>query len=138
MRYLLVCLLYCVSLPAMAQEDSTEIVDYSQFGDAQGVKRYCNQKVLNQTPQRIVSFGMEQLGRFEVPDLPLSAMLPAMQSFSATGMFALKAQVNIPVISTNKIIWQLGANYWGSRIAIENPGTHQLANKLAIQLFLSP
>lgn len=131
MRILLISILCCISLSVMAQEDSTEVFDYSQFGDAQGVKRYCNQKVLNQTPQRIISIGIEQLGSFAVPNLPLSAMLPAMQSFSATGMFALKAQVNIPVISTNKIIWQLGANYWGSRMSIENAGTHQLANRLA-------
>jgi hypothetical protein len=115
----------------LSQEDSTEVFDYSRFGDAQGVKRYCNQKVLNQTPQRIVSVGLERLGGFAVPDLPLSAMLPAMQSFSATGMFGLKAQVNIPVVSTNKIIWQLGANYWGSRMSIENPGNHQLAKRLS-------
>ncbi|MFM8591638.1 MAG: DUF6268 family outer membrane beta-barrel protein [Sphingomonadales bacterium] len=131
MNKLLACLLFCFPLLSSAQEDSTDVFDYSLFGDAQGVKRYCNQKVLNQTPQRIISIGMERLGAFEVPSLPLSAMLPAMQNFSATGMFALKAQVNIPVISTNKIIWQLGANYWGSRIALENPGTHPLANKLS-------
>jgi hypothetical protein len=131
MRNLLVCFLYCLPLFALSQEDSTEVFDYSRFGDAQGVKRYCNQKVLNQTPQRIVSVGLERLGGFAVPDLPLSAMLPAMQSFSATGMFGLKAQVNIPVVSTNKIIWQLGANYWGSRMSIENPGNHQLAKRLS-------
>jgi hypothetical protein len=131
MRNLLALFFYIIPLMAIAQEDSTELFDYSKFGDAQGVKRYCNQKVLNQTPQRIVSIGMERMGSFEVPDLPVSAMLPAMQSFSATHMSALKAQVNIPVVSTNKIIWQLGANYWGSRVAIENPGTHQLAKKIA-------
>jgi Domain of unknown function (DUF6268) len=137
MKKLLACLFLMMPLLAIAQEDSTDLIDYSQFGDAQGVKRYCNQKVLNQTPQRIVSIGMERMGSFAVPDLPLSAMLPAMQSFSATGMTALKAQVNIPVISTNKVIWQLGASYWGSRIAIDNPGSHQLASKLATHTLTS-
>jgi hypothetical protein len=137
MRKLLAFFLYCLPLFTAAQEDSTEVFDYSMFGDAQGVKRYCNQKVLNQTPQRIISIGLEQLGGFVVPDLPLSAMLPAMQSFSATGMRALKAQVNIPVVSTNKIIWQLGANYWGSRISIQNPGTHPIASRLSTQSLIS-
>ncbi|MBM3431371.1 MAG: hypothetical protein FJX92_00020 [Bacteroidetes bacterium] len=120
-----------------AQVDTSDLTDYSQFGDAEGVKRYCNQKVLNQTPQRIVSVGVERMGSFAIPDLPVSAMLPAMQSFSASQMTALKAQVNIPVVSTNKIIWQLGANYWGSRIAIENPGTNTIANQLATHTLTS-
>ncbi|MEN9387012.1 MAG: hypothetical protein RLZZ185_1753, partial [Bacteroidota bacterium] len=42
---------------AHAQSDTTETFDYSSFGDADGVKRYCTVKVLNQTPQRIISLG---------------------------------------------------------------------------------
>ncbi|NDF98771.1 MAG: hypothetical protein EB101_07585 [Chitinophagia bacterium] len=137
MRNQLISLFLLFPLLSIAQQDSTEVFDYSTFGDAQGVKRYCNQKVLNQTPQRIVSLGMEQLGGFDVPGLPVSAMLPAMQDFTANNMRTLKAQVNIPVISTNKIIWQLGANYWGSRIDITNPGTNQIAKQLATQTLTS-
>jgi len=114
-----------------AQVDTTEVFDYSQFGDAKGVKRYCNQKVLNQTPQRIVSLGIEQLAGFDSPAIPVSAMLPALQNFTASRMTAIKAQVNVPVISTNKIIWQLGANYWGSRMVIPEPGANLIANELA-------
>lgn len=137
MRNLIACFMLVLPLLTAAQEDSTELVDYSLFGDAQGVKRYCNQKVLNQTPTRIISIGMDRMGDFAVPDLPLSAMLPALQSFSATGMTSLKAQINIPVVSTNKIIWQLGANYWGSRIAISNPGNHSIAEQLATHTMTS-
>lgn len=137
MRSLLIYILLSIPLWGAAQVDSTELFDYSQFGDAQGVKRYCNQKVINQTPQRIVSIGFERQGSFTMPDLPLSAMLPAMQSFSITQMTALKAQVNIPVLSTNKIIWQLGASYWGSRFAFADPGQHQIAKQLSTHTLTS-
>jgi hypothetical protein len=137
MRNLLICLAFFISLVSAAQEDSTELIDYSQFGDAIGVKRYCNQKVINQSPQRIVSLGIERQGAFTMPDLPLSAMLPAMQSFSIEQMTALKAQVSIPVLSTNKVIWQLGASYWGSRFAFADPGNHQLAKPLATRTLMS-
>ena len=50
MRIRLLTGLLWMATAAMAQEDSTDLIDYSQFGDAEGVKRYCNQKVLNQTP----------------------------------------------------------------------------------------
>lgn len=137
MRNQLAILFLMLPFLSMAQEDSTEVFDYSKFGDAQGVKRYCNQKVLNQTPQRIISLGMERMGGFDIPDLPVSAMLPAMQDFTASHMTAIKAQVNIPVISTNKLIWQLGANYWGSRIAIAAPGTNLIAKQLATHTLTS-
>ena len=73
MRNQLAFLFLMLPFLSMAQEDSTEVFDYSKFGDAQGVKRYCNQKVLNQTPQRIISLGMERMGGFDIPDLPVSA-----------------------------------------------------------------
>ena len=130
MRIQLVFLAVLLPLLASAQVDTTEVFDDSKFGEAEGVKRYCNQKVVNQTPQRIVSIGVERLGSFAIPDIPVSAMLPAMQNFSASQMTAIKAQVNIPVISTNKIIWQMGANYWGSRIAISELTTNLITKQL--------
>jgi len=114
----------------MSQEDSTEVFDYSKFGDAEGVKRFCTQKVLNQSAQRIVSIGYEYNGSFSMPDVRLSYMLPASQNFTVNKVSAIRAQVNIPVISTNKFIWQLGANYWGSKYAVENPGTNLFAKSL--------
>jgi len=122
--------LLLISSSLIAQEDTTEVFDYSKFGDAEGVKRYCTQKVLNQSAQRIVSFGYEHHGGFSMPDVRLAYMLPASQNFTVNKVAAIRAQVNIPVISTNKFIWQLGANYWGSRYTIENPGTNLFAKAL--------
>ena len=41
-----------IASTTMAQVDTTDNFDYSKFGEADGVKRYCTQKVLNQTPQK--------------------------------------------------------------------------------------
>ncbi len=130
MRIKLLTGLLWISTAVMAQQDTTDLMDYSQFGDAEGVKRFCNQKVLNQTPTRIVSLGYEYQGGFEMPSIPLSAMLPAMRDFQVARVDAIRAQVNIPVISTNSVIWQLGANYWGSRFHVEDPGTNTFAKAL--------
>ena len=123
--FLIIC-----SNAAIAQVDSAEVIDYSKFGDAEGVKRYTTQKILNQLPQRIVSLGYEYHDGFDMPGVPISSMLPAMQNFRVSQVSALKAQVNVPVISTNKIIWQLGANYWGSKFNVENPGNNLFAKSL--------
>lgn len=125
----LFCLLLATS-SLMAQEDTTEVFDYSQFGDAEGAKRYCTQKVLNQTPQKIISLGFEYQGKFTMPDVPLGMNLPAMQSFNVRNVSALRAQVNLPVISTNKLIWQMGLNYWGSKFNIDESSNNSFTRTL--------
>ncbi len=128
-KLLLICSL-CFSSVALAQVDTTEVFDYSKFGDAEGVKRYATQKVLNQTPQRILSIGYEYHGGFSMPGVPVDPMLPAFQDLQVNRVSAFRAQANIPVISTNKIIWQLGANYWSSKYSVENASTNSFASRL--------
>ena len=125
---LAIALFFCIG--ATAQEDSSEVIDYSKFGDAEGVKRYCTQKVLNQVPQRIISIGYEYHGGFTLPGVKMGALLPAFQNFQVKQVSAIRAQANIPVISTNKIIWQMGANYWSSKYSIENVGSNEFASRL--------
>jgi hypothetical protein len=130
MRKILFFLFICSSVFCFAQEDTTEVIDYTKFGDAEGVKRYCNQKVINQLPQRIISLGYEYQGGFTMPGVRNSASSTTLQDFTINQVSAIKAQVNIPVISNTKIIWQLGANYWASRFNVDNPGNNSFAQKL--------
>jgi hypothetical protein len=106
---------------ASAQVTDTSVVDdmdYSKFGDAEGVKRYATQKVLNQTPNRIVSIGYEYQGGFKYtgPEiLPNDGTVTR----NVNKLAGLRAQINIPVISNTKLIWQVGANYARSAFDIE-------------------
>lgn len=127
--FLLLTILARITVAAQ-QTDTMEVFDYSKFGDAEGVKRFCTQKVLNQTPQRIISLGYEYQADFHLPSVPLSAMLPAMEEFHVNRVNSWRFQVNLPVISNTKLIWQLGANYWSSRFFVEKPGTNLFANGL--------
>lgn len=130
MRKILCCLLMFTSVMSFAQEDTTEVVDYTKFGDAEGVKRYSTQKVVNQLPQRIISFGYEYHGGFAMPGIRSSASSSTIQDFTINQVSSIKAQVNIPVISNTKIIWQVGANYWASKFSIEDPNNNSFAQKL--------
>ena len=124
------CLLL-TSFLSFSQTDSTEVLeDYSNYGEPEGVKRYATQKVLNQTPQKIISFGYEYNGEFHMPGIRISESLSILEDRHINQVNALKAQLNIPVVATNKIIWQLGANYWGSQFQIENPGSNAFAKQL--------
>lgn len=118
------------SLWVFSQTDTTDNIDYSNFGDADGVKRFCTQKVLNQTPQRIISLGFEQYGAFEMPGVSfLTRQAPAQININQVN--AIRAQVNVPVISTNKIIWQMGVNYWSSKFNVANPNVNEFATALS-------
>jgi hypothetical protein len=130
MRKLLFYLFMFTSVLSFAQEDTTDVIDYSKFGDAQGVKRYCNQKVINQLPQRIISLGYEYQGGFDMPELRSSASSQTLQDATVNQVSAIRAQVNIPVVSNTKIIWQVGANYWASRFNINNPSNNAFAQSL--------
>lgn len=123
----------CLVAGAQVTDTSTVVdnTDYSSFGDVAGVKRYATQKVLNQTPNRIVSIGYEYHGSFNMPNVPLYPTALAPQTFNVNRLSGLRAQVNIPVVSTTKIIWQMGANYWQSGYAFEpNNGKNPFITKL--------
>ncbi len=122
--------LLLIATVANAQVDTTDNFDYSKFGEADGVKRYCTQKVLNQSPQKIISIGFERNNSFLMPGVPLGGMLQAYKDENVQQVSALKAQINIPVISNNKIIWQMGANYWSSNFNFEKPASSQFASYL--------
>lgn len=132
MRKILLPVFLLIAVASSAQNDTTEVIDYSQFGDAEGVKRYCTQKVLNQSPQRIISLGFESYGSFQMPGVKTSYLSSGgpINDFQVNNVSAIRAQLNIPVISTNKLIWQLGASYWGSQFNIESPGTNAFAKEL--------
>ena len=124
------------SLWVFSQTDTTENFDYSNFGDADGVKRFCTQKVLNQTPQRIISLGFEQYGAFEMPGVSfLTRQAPAQININQVN--AIRAQVNVPVISTNKLIWQMGVNYWSSKFNVANPNVNEFATALSNNALLT-
>lgn len=128
-KYILACLVVA-SLHASAQTDSTDNFDYSKFGDAEGVKRYATQKVVNQTPQRILSLGYEYQSGFTMPSIKLGPLLPASQDFQVEQVQSIRAQANIPVISTNKIIWQMGLNYWSSKFNIANAASNSFTSRI--------
>jgi len=104
----------CISQAQTDSLNNDEIIDYSQFGDASGVRRYATQKVINQSPTRIVSIGYEYHGGFLMPDVPQNLPAQGPADYTVRRLSGFRAQVNLPVVSNDKIIWQLGANYWGS------------------------
>jgi hypothetical protein len=131
MKQIYTLILSLVSFISIAQTDSTDVLeDYSKYGEIDGVKRYATQKVLNQTPAKIISLGYDYTGEFHMPGLRISESTSTTEDKHINQVDVLRAQLNIPIIATNKLIWQLGANYWGSKFQVMKPGSNSFANQL--------
>jgi len=120
--------------PLFSQQDTvppaTEEEDYSQYGSLdfadEKAKRYCSSKILDQSPQRFISLSWDHQFAYDMsisalgsypPDLAEPAAYDATGRSTATG--GPRFMANIPVISRNSVIWQLGANFWEMRYAID-------------------
>lgn len=118
-----------------AQTDSLAVEeeeDYSMYEDVVyadgGTKIFCSPKVFDLSPQRFVSIGWDY-------QLPFQLSASSLGSFAADeeppvaeeGRIAyaggLRLGANIPVVSRNNIVWQMGANYWDVRYRVEDVQT---------------
>jgi hypothetical protein len=115
-------------LPLRAQDPDSlaaeEEEDYSLYETATytagGTPVFCSPKIFDLSPQRFLSLGWD----VQLPyDLAVSApgsyaegseLAPAEEArASYVGGFRLGA--NIPVVSRNSIVWQMGATFWDTR-----------------------
>ena len=104
------------------EEEDYSMYDNLDFADG-GAKNFCSSKILGISPAKLISIGYDlQLG-YDLQADTLGDALPETVAFSRTGGMRLAA--NIPVISRNDVIVQLGANYWES--------TYTAADAAAIQ-----
>jgi hypothetical protein len=119
---LLMGLLFISGATAFAQvEEEEDEDDYDIYGEAEYVgdkaKTYANAKINGLSPQRFVSVGYDvqfpysvnfsEIGQWAVDQQPDNFAETGRATY--TGAYRLNA--NIPVISTNRFLWQMGANY---------------------------
>ncbi len=128
-HYLLAGLLAFASV-AQAQVTGQEEEDDTDYGtvelvDGGKTKTYANSRIVGTAPQRFVSVGWDVQGPYDMTFSPIGSH-PEGTEFAAnqlatgraqyTGGFRLNA--NIPVISRNNLVWQMGATYWDTRYNI--------------------
>ena len=121
-----------VTATAWAQEaDTTEVEDFSQYADAElagDAKRFATQKVLDQSPNKLISIGYDYQSSYFMDLGGLGAPERVDNSFN-TG---LRLAANVPIISRNNLIVNLGGNYWETRYQIKD--SENLNNPLARSL----
>lgn len=112
-----------LSVLAFAQVDSTAIddddEDFSKYADAElagGVKRYTTSKVLDLSPNKLISIGYDYQGAHKLTNFG-----PNTASSSINGMGGMRIVANIPVISKTNVLWSIGGNFWRMRYNFETP-----------------
>lgn len=124
-------------IPAIAQVDSTatEEEDYSQYDNLDfvdgSVKRYCSAKIIGISPAKLLSLGYD----FQLAHALTVGAIDTFYSETAniSNSQGMRFTANIPVISNNALIVQLGATIWEMRYAMQNDAAldHPMTKTLA-------
>ena len=125
-RFTLLLFLF-VGNQLFSQSDSTKKVeeeeDYSIYENVTSTdgqnKTFCNPKIFDLSPSRFISIAWDQ----QLPyDMKFSQMgyYPKGSNVSTETTNVIRTSgirlfANIPVISSNKFLWQLGLNYWNMK-----------------------
>lgn len=142
LKYLFTTLALCgvVSFSFAQVEGEEDDEDYSMYDNLDftdgEAKRFCSSKVKGLSPAKLISIGYDVQGAQTLTagsfGGPNGIELPETASIDASHGFRLSA--NIPVISRNNIIVQLGANHWSHRYEYSEPRLavvpHDLHNAL--------
>lgn len=128
----------CLSSVSMAQvPDSTEVEDdwwdddedFSMYEDLdfedQAAKRFASAKILDISPQRFISFHWDAQMRYRAQFSPIGEFQdegtrPVAEEGIANYTGGMRLIANIPVISKNSVIWQMGANFWDTRYSFSD------------------
>lgn len=118
MKYLLPFLLLSVSVKAQDSSKQTTGFVFEDVDDSP-VKVYCNQKVLNQSPNKFISVGYEYQSSSAFSSK--ESLVNEPRNFNA--MHGLRVNFNTPVIAKNKIIVNLSGQYARTTFAANNYST---------------
>lgn len=111
------------------EEDDWDDDDFSMYEDFdfadQAAKRFASAKILDISPQRFISFHWDAQMRYrtqfsEIGEFQDEGTRPVAEEASANYTGGFRVIANIPVISTNSVIWQMGANFWDTRYSFSD------------------
>jgi hypothetical protein len=116
------------ALPSLvyAQEDttSTDEEDYSMYGDFgyadEGSVEFANAKVIGISPARFISVGYDYQGAYDIDAASMLNETYAAQTGSVLSTQGVRLAANVPVLSKNSILIQLGGQYWNMNYNFDN------------------
>ncbi|MEY3101795.1 MAG: hypothetical protein RL558_72 [Bacteroidota bacterium] len=129
--------LWAQSDSSSAAEDDFSQYDNLGFVDA-GAKRFCSPKIEGLSPAKLISLGYDYQGAYNLSASNIFKIEDGTYAFDPNGQltvisrgsqakvnatYGVRAGFNIPVISKTNLVWQMGANYWNTQYAYDEPPT---------------
>jgi hypothetical protein len=132
-RLQLASLLMLFSMNLFAQETDSTLVeeDFSMYNDAEladGAKRFCTNKVLDQSPNKLITIGYDFQSAHNL-SFGVWGSLPA-PSLRVKSVQGIRLNSNFPVISRNNLLLNIGVNYWETNYQIESSESHPVSSSL--------
>jgi len=116
---------------ANKSEEDFSIYEHVGFAE-QGARRYCSPKIEGLSPAKLISFGYDfqagyglGAGGFTTKNGETTWVPDSVRVLNSRG---IRLGFNIPVISRTNLVWQMGANYWEQRYAMEGLNGEPLAS----------
>lgn len=108
--------------PQATEDEDFSMYDQVDFAD-QSARRYCSPKIEGLSPAKLISIGYDYqsgygLGAGAFGNKDNNKVWPQ-DSVNVLNSRGLRLGFNIPVVSRTNLVWQMGANYWEQRYAIE-------------------
>jgi hypothetical protein len=116
---------------ANKSEEDFSIYEHVGFAE-QGARRYCSPKIEGLSPAKLISIGYDfqagyglGAGDFTAKNGETTWVPDSVRVLNSRG---IRLGFNIPVISRTNLVWQMGANYWEQRYAMEGLNGEPLAS----------
>jgi hypothetical protein len=126
-RYILPIFLFLglISFQSNAQIDEEDYSEYEKYSTDEKIKRYCTPKVVGLAPAKLISIGYDFALGHSISANPVGS-IPS-QEGKVGNYNGLALSANIPVLSNNKILINVGGNYVESNYSF---GSDSLFNPL--------
>ena len=112
------------STPVFAQTDGTadDDIDWSLYEDLgfedESMKRYANAKIEGLSPAKLISIGYDFQGPYSITagelEMADGTIVDGGDAIQVNSTAGIRAGFNLPVVSQNNLVWQMGANYWNT------------------------
>jgi hypothetical protein len=126
----LVCLPFSVVL-AQEEEEEEDFSQYDSFEIDENVKRYCTPKVVGLSPAKLITLGYDFAGPHSMTGGAIGSLVNE-QSENVSNYHGMRIGLNLPVLSNNKWLINVGGLFYEARYNFENSNlTHPLHQSLA-------
>lgn len=123
-KHIFLSLIFCplLTFHSLSQTETEEEEDYSQYEKYdldESVKRYCTPKVIGLSPAKLITLGYDLALGHQIKSQAIDSFA-AGQTGNVSNYSGLVIGANLPVLSNNKILINLGGNFVNSNYTFSN------------------